>query len=50
MNKINLYPKDELLKAIQAGAEKENRSMNNYILTILKHFCLEHPELLGLRE
>jgi len=49
-DKLNLYPKKELFQAIKKGAEKEKRSLNNYCLMILEHYCLMNTELLGLKD
>lgn len=48
--KLNLYPKKELMEAIERGAKKEKRSLNNYCLMILEHYCLDNPEMLGLKD
>ena len=49
-SKLNLYPKKELMQKIIEGAKREKRSLNNYSLMILEHYCLENPELLGLEQ
>ena len=36
--KIGLYPDDDLMNWIKATAERENRSINNFCLMILKFF------------
>lgn len=41
----SIYPDIELFDWIEERAEAENRSINNYILMILK-FAREHPEIL----
>jgi hypothetical protein len=37
-NKINIYPKDNLMKKLKEESEKQKRSMNNLILLILDSY------------
>lgn len=36
MNRITIYPKDNLKDKIIEGADRDNRSLNNFILDILQ--------------
>lgn len=46
--KINIYPDQDLREWIKESANSQNRSVNNFILTIIKYFA-EHPEISGLK-
>lgn len=37
-NKINIYPKDNLMKKLQEESQKQKRSMNNLIILILDSY------------
>ena len=45
-HKIGLYPETELFEWIKENAEAETRSINNYVLMVLR-FAKEHPEILN---
>ena len=38
MNNLTIYPDKELRKQLEKRCEEENRSLNNFIITILKRY------------
>ena len=38
MERITIYPDKELKEKVEAGAKKENRSINNFIIWLIKKY------------